>query len=558
MCLKKQILFVLTNQISNDTTIFFEDNPANRYRQSILLLLKKENETSAGEFIKVYLELLTNSEIEILSVQLVVQLYRRWLKYPLIIEDIKLLIKKLGAKIPNLHFWGSIIEHSALDKPTRPLQLARLHLLIQAIRAGAIVKHEFCSYGVVIKTLLKLPINPSEQELLKRGFVKDNAHYYRCMFFLVRQLINLEVDKLALGEILNIHFSKTYNPIIWSENTKQMFQILERQLPTDYLIHLSQLELQKIHFLYLNQPFLFEDLKFNLSHEPNLKNFIYDLFQNFIISRTFLHGFIKNYLTEKEEEWFVLELTGKNLVHATQLPFKLSKKAAHFFRCMPEDVGLTVTRSLIYAQIFTLTEDNPFALAVAYCLRNIRECDFWIETMTVLHKKGLESGDVGEFMDYINEIVFVQHTNIHLKNKSLENLKRDIEQWHQDIYSQEFRKKMRIRKLPSALIPEFKILHNDLEYNIIQLKRNVELYNEGENLGHCVYTYQEYCLQKKAYIFSLRCNFPEIPACRLITIELDDKKQIRQARGKYNRSTTHEERLIIQMWADENKLLVAF
>ena len=225
---------------------------------------------------------------------------------------------------------------------------------------------------------------------------------------------------------------------------------------------------------------------------------------------------------------------------------------------MPEDVGLTVTRSLIYAQIFTLTEDNPFALAVAYCLRNIRECDFWIETMTVLHKKGLESGDVGEFMDYINEIVFVQHTNIHLKNKSLENLKRDIEQWHQDIYSQEFRKKMRIRKLPSALIPEFKILHNDLEYSIIQLKRNVELYNEGENLGHCVYTYQEYCLQKKAYIFSLRCNFLEIPACRLITIELDDKKQIRQARGKYNRSTTHEERLIIQMWADENKLLVAF
>ena len=95
MCLKKQILFVLTNQISNDTTIFFEDNPANRYRQSILLLLKKENESRAGEFIKVYLELLTNSEVEILSVQLVVQLYRRWLKYPLIIEDIKLLIKKM-------------------------------------------------------------------------------------------------------------------------------------------------------------------------------------------------------------------------------------------------------------------------------------------------------------------------------------------------------------------------------------------------------------------------------------------------------------------------------
>jgi hypothetical protein len=43
-----------------------------------------------------------------------------------------------------------------------------------------------------------------------------------------------------------------------------------------------------------------EDLKFNLSHEPNLKNFIFDLFQNFIISRTFLHGFIKNYLTENE------------------------------------------------------------------------------------------------------------------------------------------------------------------------------------------------------------------------------------------------------------------
>jgi len=558
MCLKKQILFVLTNQISNDTTIFFEDNPANRYRQSILLLLKKENETRAGEFIKVYLELLTNSEVEILSVQLVLQLYRRWLKYPLIIEDIKLLIKKLGAKIPNQHFWGSIIEHSALDKPTRPLQLARLHLLIQAIKAGAIVKQEFCSYGIVIKTLLKLPIDPSEQELLKRGFVKENAHYYRCMFFLVRQLINLDVDKLALGEILNIHFSKTYNPIIWSEKTKQMFQNLARRLPIDYLSHLSQLDLKKIQFLYQYQPLLFENLKYNFKEEPNLKNIVHDLFQNFMISRSFLHNFIKNFITEKEEKWFIMELQGKNLRHDSQLPFKLTQKGAHFFRCMPEDIGLTVTRSLIYSQVFILTSNKAFSLAVATCIRNIDESEYWIETMAILHKKGLESGDVGEVMDYLNQIVFVEGKSVDIKNKRIGNLKSDIEQWHEDLYSELFRKKIRIRKLPSALIPDFKILHNDLEYNIIQLKRNIELYSEGENLGHCVYTYQEYCLQNKAFIFSLQCNFPNKPNSRLITIELNDKKQIIQARGKFNRSTTKDERSIIQIWANENNLTLNF
>lgn len=557
MCLKNQIILVLTNQINNDSSKFIEDNSANRYRNSIFLILKKENSSKVDEFISLYIELLSNSEIEVLSLHLLVSLYRKWLIYPLIIEDIKLLLKRLDKGVPNQHFWSLIIENAALDKCTRSMQLARMYLIIHAIRAGMISKQEFESYGIVIKTFLKLHINLNDQQWLKKGFGKDKIHFYRGMFFIVRNLINNGIDKLTLAEIINIHFSKEDKKLEFSESIKAFFQVLESQLPKDYLFYLSPHDLQKIHFIYLNHPLLFDQLKFDSKQIPDLNNIVHQLFQHFMISRTFLHAYVKGYMNEKESNWFIMELTGKNLIYSDQLPFKMTKKAAHFFRCMPEDIGLTVTRSLIYAQMYALIEDERFSLAVAYHIRNISDSNFWIETMSILYKKGLNSEGVNEVMDYINQVVLIQGIRIDIKNKNFENLKRDIEQWHIELYSQKLNKKTGLRKLPDAKLPEFLIMHNDIVYSIIQLKRLSELYVEGKSLKHCVYSYRNFCLKKKSYIFSLRCYYPNKPECILVTIELDDKKQIKQAKGKFNRSTTQEEKLIIQMWAEENNFSIA-
>ena len=557
MSLKKQILEKFTEKKGFDFSIYNSENPVHRYLYSMFLLLKKENASRIDEFINLYVSVLKNTELKLLNIHHLILLYRKWLKYPLIFEDIKLTLRRLGSDVSDENFLALIIEHSVLDKPARNLHLARLNLLIYGVKEGMIKPHEFLLNGIVIKTLLKLSIHPNDQQLINKGFTKDSSNHYRCMFFVVRQLINLKVDKLTLVEIINIHFSKPEKPITWTENSKKFFQILESRLPADYLINLNQLDLRKIHFLYVHQPFLFEHFKFNLTLESNLKNIVDELFQNFMISRVFLHNYIKNFISELEKEWFVMELEGKSLRYDKQLPFKLTQKAAHFFRCMPEDIGLTVTRSLIYAQLFVLTSNHAFSLAVATCIRNISESEYWIESMTILYKKGLVSGDVNEIMDYINEVVFVRRTKIDIKNKSLGNLKRDIEQWHQQLNTIKLMKSVSNRKLPDASIPDFLVLNNDLVYSIKQIKRVDELYFEGKNLSHCVYSYKKYCIGKTSYIFSLRCYYLNTPESSLITIELNRYNKIVQARGKFNRSVTEEELSIIQMWADENNLLIA-
>jgi hypothetical protein len=61
-------------------------------------------------------------------------------------------------------------------------------------------------------------------------------------------------------------------------------------------------------------------------------------------------------------------------------------------------------------------------------------------------------------------------------------------------------------------------------------------------------------MKTQTFIFSLRrfdLDSPEIP---LITIELDRFSRIHQAKGKFNRMATDEEKSIIRMWAIENKL----
>jgi hypothetical protein len=557
MCVKKEVLLALSGQHSNRVNDMIDDTPARRYCRSVMLLLKKENAMRVDEFVPLLRRLLTNERMGLLSVQTIVLLYQKWLKYPLITKDIEILLKKLPKNKMNEHLWLQFIRSSALDKTARSLQEARVHLLAHAIQWGVLEKEECITYGIVIDSIMRIAIHPDDQQILKRGFRKESTHFYRCMFFVIRRLIDRKSDKLELAEIIRRHFSPPDRTLPWTESVKAFHEVLEQKLPSDHLLHLNRSEIRKMYFLYSQQPELFDKLSIDHSEKLTLKNFVHSLFQDFMISGVFLHAFCEDAMNDHEKDWFIDELKGKNIVHSTLLPTRLTKKAAHFFRCMTEDVGLSVSRSLIYAQVSTLVEDHAFALAVAFGVRNITQADFWIETMAGLRKKGLQSGDVQEVMDYINEKVFVRGERLDLKYKKLENLKREIEVWHEQLRTRTLLRRIGTRKLPDAEIPAFTVLLDDVVFSIKQLKRTNELFDEGSFLSHCVYSYRKYCMRKQTFIFSLRrfdLDSPEIP---LITIELDCTNRIRQTKGKFNRMATDEEKSIIRMWAIENKLKYA-
>ncbi|MFN6038309.1 MAG: PcfJ domain-containing protein, partial [Bacteroidota bacterium] len=106
--------------------------------------------------------------------------------------------------------------------------------------------------------------------------------------------------------------------------------------------------------------------------------------------------------------------------------------------------------------------------------------------------------------------------------------------------------------LPKSEINPFETCSENKTYIIKQLTTSRQLYLEGYDLKHCVYTYVSRCMWRDCQIFSLRMldREEETP---LLTIELDGASIV-QIRGKHNRSATLSELELVKSWAKKEKL----
>lgn len=108
-------------------------------------------------------------------------------------------------------------------------------------------------------------------------------------------------------------------------------------------------------------------------------------------------------------------------------------------------------------------------------------------------------------------------------------------------------------------------------WDVIELKDNKELVNEGRKQKHCVYSYVHRCVEGRSFIFSLRaCRklaadydaegrpiWDKTFETRRITIEVGASRGIVQVRGPLNRPPSPEERDILRRWAGEKGITLA-
>jgi hypothetical protein len=93
-----------------------------------------------------------------------------------------------------------------------------------------------------------------------------------------------------------------------------------------------------------------------------------------------------------------------------------------------------------------------------------------------------------------------------------------------------------------------------LKYIVVTPKESVDLINEGSSLSHCVASYIDDVISGKCKILFMRnSDKMEEP---LITIEVRDSN-IRQARGKCNRSLDVSEKEFVEKWAKEKELQIS-
>lgn len=301
---------------------------------------------------------------------------------------------------------------------------------------------------------------------------------------------------------------------------------------------------------------------------------VFELLSGYGISYFFIVNFFSKSHTGQEKEWFCDLVRGGNLVDSKNLPFTLTKKVAHFFNILPEDVrsnpqqdllqsikshygisnqNYSLTQSLIYCAIYFDVRDAEYTQEVMRNLRRTDNLDFWMRTLCLLYHKGLRQHELNQVIDYIDDQVIRNGRKINFNTKKLTNLLNEVHFWHEELMLMRIGSYKRTYYLPKSDIKAFKVEYKNNSYSIIQLLTNKELIEEGRSLRHCVGTYTENCIDRGSFIFSLRLEEAENVFVPLITIEVIDKT-IRQKRGRANRNCLKEEEFIIREWAKENEL----
>ena len=96
-----------------------------------------------------------------------------------------------------------------------------------------------------------------------------------------------------------------------------------------------------------------------------------------------------------------------------------------------------------------------------------------------------------------------------------------------------------------------KLEYKDSKYTLLTPKSPSELIAEGAALSHCVGTYVNRYINGMSKIFFMReSDNIDTP---LVTIELNSENSLMQARGKFNREITAEERAFILKWLSNIK-----
>lgn len=268
-----------------------------------------------------------------------------------------------------------------------------------------------------------------------------------------------------------------------------------------------------------------------------------------------------------EEDWFFHLLKGKGMHTTKNLPLPLTKKAAHIFRQFGVEENISIKKGFVLASFISLGVSKEFGYDATKSIRNMEHSQFWVATLSNFYKKGLVSSDLPLVVDYINNQVFNLKKNINWKHKTVNNLLKDAEQWHADLFHQEQlikEKKILARNLhfKKSSISNFSIesiaFNESIEkYTIKQIKSSNELYAEGRQLSHCVYSYRNLCKSNSVQIFSLSIIGENNMSKPQITLELRDK-DICQARGAYNRYPYDNELEIIKLWAEKEGLACCF
>lgn len=265
-----------------------------------------------------------------------------------------------------------------------------------------------------------------------------------------------------------------------------------------------------------------------------------------------------SYNKTRQITWFIDLCAGKNIRKLDGLPIELNKRQAHIFSQAPSHY--TIDDAFRYGQILGLGGDerlvkyviNKLPVVHSYNYRETRN-EFWEPLIRIfINNPMMDPHIFGEIVDYV-EAEKVENPNFSFKHRTADGLLRRSEEWHNQIQKTQGRNFVdwdpnpEIRPYEAEEGMVGKSSHKI--WKIEQLMNSKELSAEGKAMRHCVRSYVSSCKAGRCSIWSLK-NMED----RCVTIEVNKRLTIVQAKGLANRSPNAVERRVIEKWASKNNL----
>ncbi|EAQ77869.1 PcfJ domain-containing protein [Blastopirellula marina] len=271
--------------------------------------------------------------------------------------------------------------------------------------------------------------------------------------------------------------------------------------------------------------------------------------------------------SDKERLWYVQIGAGENFTRCN-LPLPYTKRMAHHFLSAPNDA--TINEAIRWGQVIGLGGDDRLAQAImgTRLANDFSQHPFWTTVIQWFIRNPLEDmAQVGPVIDYIyfqkfevayyylgadqNEAGPARQPNFTMKGRTPEALLRQVNRWHAGLDST-FAFDVPQWK-PSGL-PSFDWLDkswdgHDQWWSIREVCTAKELVAEGRKMHHCVASYASTCVRGARSIWRM-----EVESCgmhvKVLTLEVDPQtRTIVQARGKFNRLATDQEKDVLRRWA---------
>lgn len=266
------------------------------------------------------------------------------------------------------------------------------------------------------------------------------------------------------------------------------------------------------------------------------------------------------------QDWFIHVGSGQNIRTAPQLPFILTKKAAHHMMEAPSNFDINA--AIRWGQIRSMGGDERLVRAILKTrITNVfTNNDFWESVFRwFMDNPMLDTAQYAPIVDYIYHQKFVPSVptdspdgprllpaqpNLSMKKRDVESTIRAMELWHKQTGRN---RRTSDQYWQSSGISEFLFEegeNNKKVFTATELLTTSELKEEGAAMKHCVGSYSGSCINGRTSIWSIKQVNPDGSSTRILTVEIDNaSRTIRQARGKFNERPSHKAKDIMNRWA---------